>query len=427
MIREKFKRIIEDNNSMLTPIVRGLFEDSLRCFDAGIYRQAYILVYQGFIQYLRRVLLDAAKPTGYDQGKWNVMQAKLKNEKEFDEEVVDRIKQKTNEKVTPPQYAVLDIPDEVRRDFEFWRNRRNDCAHYKDYDVNQSHVLAFYSMLNQYLFTISVEGGKTRLLNEFKDAIDTKKTSPNRSLQPLVDKIMSMVKPEEMNSFFNELYSNFYLNAEYRFFSLLNDILHGSNKQLKEYLIDYMAKECDYLIKFLDYFPQNVGLLISNGNAREFWHEKLETSDNRFALIANMLKVFLIDKDDIEECLEYSINKTYDKYSGSWGQLREEDINILINNGFLDALKKTIMTSDFTSREYTMACYKCGFFESFMQYMPISVEFVEVIIGIFSAVYYPYTWAKIYIKYMVDNGGKKSKVEEICKEKGWKIPECIKK
>lgn len=410
---------------MLTPIVRGLFEDSLRCFDAGIYRQAYILVYQGFIQYLRGVLLDAAKPTDYDQGKWDGMQARLKKEKEFDEEVVNRIKQKTN--VTQSQYAVLDIPDEVRSGFEFWRNCRNACAHYTAYDVNQSHVLAFYSMLNQYLFKISVEGGKTRLLNEFKDAIDTKKTSPNRSLQPLVDKIKSMVKPEEMNGFFSELYSIFYLNAEYRFFSLLNDILNGSNKQLKEYLVDYMTKECKYLIKFLDFFPQNVGLLISMDDAREFWHEKLDISDNRFALIANMLKVLLIDKDDIEECLEYSINKTYDKYSGSWGQLCEEDINILINNGFLDALKKTIMTSDFTSREYAKACNKCGFFESFMQYMPISVEFVEVIIGIFSAVIYPYTWADIYKKYMVDNGGKKSEVEKICKEKVWQIPNCIKR
>lgn len=51
----------------------------------------------------------------------------------------------------------------------------------------------------------SVEGGKATLLNEFKDACDTTKTSPKDSLQPLVDKILTMVSIEDMDDFFEEL------------------------------------------------------------------------------------------------------------------------------------------------------------------------------------------------------------------------------
>ena len=36
MIINNFKKLIEDNKSMLNELTLGLFEDSIRCFDAGI-------------------------------------------------------------------------------------------------------------------------------------------------------------------------------------------------------------------------------------------------------------------------------------------------------------------------------------------------------------------------------------------------------
>lgn len=84
MIINNFKKLIEENKSMLNELTLGLFEDSIRCFDAGIYRQAYLLAYQGFTQYIRNIVRDAKMPTGYDPNKWNGVQAKLNNEKEFD-------------------------------------------------------------------------------------------------------------------------------------------------------------------------------------------------------------------------------------------------------------------------------------------------------------------------------------------------------
>lgn len=55
MIIDDFKKLVEDNKAMLNELTLGLFGDSIRCFDAGIYRQAYLLAYQGFTQYIRRL------------------------------------------------------------------------------------------------------------------------------------------------------------------------------------------------------------------------------------------------------------------------------------------------------------------------------------------------------------------------------------
>lgn len=62
MIINVFKKLIEDNKAMLNEQSSGLFEDSIRCFDASIYRQAYLLAYQGFSQHIRNMVLNAKMP-----------------------------------------------------------------------------------------------------------------------------------------------------------------------------------------------------------------------------------------------------------------------------------------------------------------------------------------------------------------------------
>lgn len=53
----------------------------------------------------------------------------------------------------------------------------------------------------QYLLNISVEGGMNTLIKEFDVYFDPLKTSPNDPIEPLLDKITSMVQPKEMLSF----------------------------------------------------------------------------------------------------------------------------------------------------------------------------------------------------------------------------------
>lgn len=52
MIINNFKKLIEENKSMLNELTLGLFEDSIRCFDAGIYRQAYLLALRNISEIL---------------------------------------------------------------------------------------------------------------------------------------------------------------------------------------------------------------------------------------------------------------------------------------------------------------------------------------------------------------------------------------
>lgn len=425
MIINNFKKLVEESKAMLNELTLGLFEDSIRCFDAGIYRQAYLLAYQGFTQYIRSIVRGAKMPTGYDLNKWNGVQAKLNNEKEFDEQVFTCIQQKNCPFGTPPVVAILDIPDTLRDDFTFWRNRRNDCAHYKAYDINASHVLAFYSMLNQHMLKITVEGGKSTLLREFADAFNPAKTSPKEPIQPLVDKILLMVHPSEMNDFFDDLQSATPLLFDAKFYSILEEILTGANAKLKQYVIAYL-RQSDDLVDFLSHYPEEVGQLVEESEVRTLWYTKLSCCRERFSIVAELISVGLLADGDVEECLERSIDNAYSQNDGI-GSICEAKTNLLIKHGLLDSLKSSKLNPEFTSRN----ARECGknhydFFRGLAYSLPIEKCTVEMMLDIFNQTEYPTVWCSIY-KQMLDNDHERgAQFQRIITDNGLTIPVCLK-
>lgn len=408
MIIDDFKTLVEDNKAMLNELTLGLFEDSIRCFDAGIYRQAYMLAYQGFTQYIRSVARNAKKPVGYNQSNWNKVQANLINEKEFDDQVFTCIQQKNCPTGTPPVVAILDMPDTLRSDFTFWRNRRNDCAHYKAYDINASHVLAFFSMLNQYMLKITVEGGKNTLLREFADAFNPAKTSPKSSIQPLVDKILLMVQPTEINDFFDSLQSVIGFHFDAKFYSILEGILSGANTELKKYVIAYLSQSND-LVDFLSQYPEEVGQLVAKDEVRTLWYSKLGCCRERFLIVAELISVGLLADDDVKECLERCIDNAYSQNDGM-GSISEAKINLLIKYGLLDCMKSSKLNPEFT-RRHARECGKnhYDFFRGIAYTLPMYKRVVEMMLAIFNQTEYPTVWCSIY-KEMLDND------EERCRQ-----------
>lgn len=425
MIINNFKKLIEENKSMLNELTLGLFEDSIRCFDAGIYRQAYLLAYQGFTQYIRSIVRDAKMPTGYDLHKWNGIQAKLKNDKEFDDQVFTCIQQKNCPTGTPPIVAILDIPDTLRDDFIFWRNRRNDCAHYKAYDINASHVLAFYSMMNQYMLKITVEGGKSTLLREFADAFNPAKTSPKESIQPLVDKILLMVHPSEMNDFFDGLQSATRFHFDAKFYSILEGILSSTNKELKTYVIAYLRQSND-LVAFLSHYPEEVGQLVEEGEVRSLWYSNLRSCRAHFSIVADLISVGLLADGEVEECLERCIDNAYSQNDGM-GSISEAKTKLLIKYGLLDSLKSTKLDPEFTRNN----ARECGqnhydFFRGIAYTLPINKCTVDMMLDIFNQTEYPTVWCSIF-KEMLDNDEERSKqFQKIIEDNELIVPPCLK-
>lgn len=426
MIVDDFQKHIDNNVSSFTDDEMGLFKDSIRCFHAAIYRPAYIMAYQGMMIYFRRLLQNAKMPNGYDSGKWTGIQKRLAKDKEWEEEVNNAIRTQPDSKSTPPVIALFCMSDSLRKDFNFWRNRRNDCAHYKEYDINDSHVLAFYSFLTQYLMKISVEGGMNTLLNEFKDACDSAKSSPKASLQPLVDKILTMVNPEEMNDFFASLDGAMGFSFNGRYEQTLANIIKGGNVELKGYAVAYVRSDDKVKKDLINRFPELVGHLVEKNEAREYWMKHLYYSRNRVAVLARMIMVGLIDPLEEDEAIRKVIDHSFNNNEGI-GEVSDEEMQVLKASGFFSALKEEYFNGDYTSKNaYDCGKNKYNFFYGYVAHLPVDKSFVEMMVDIFSRVDYPYVWSNILKEHFIESDSSfKALFDKVVIENGIKLPDCL--
>lgn len=426
MIVDDFLKLIEDNKKSFTEDEYGLFHDSVKCFYASIYRPAYIMAYQGMMIYFRRIIQNAKMPTGYDSGKWTGVQTRLSKDKEWEDEVNNAIRTQPDPKKTPPVIAIMSMADSLRKDFDFWRNRRNDCVHYKEYNINDSHVLAFYSFLTQYLLKISVEGGKATLLNEFKDACDPIKTSPNISLQPLVDKILVMVSPEEMDDFFEELEGamGYRFNGKYE--RLLASIIKGGNEVLRDYAIKFVKNKKVFKAELINSHPDLVGHLVDSAEVREFWMRYLKSCKNRVAVLARMIMIGLISPSEKNEAMSIVLKHGFDNNDGM-GEVTEVEILALKTAGFFNVLKKEYFNGDYTSNN-ALNCgkNKYDFFYGFVAHLPVDKDFVDMMVDIFSQANYPYVWANILKEHFLEKDATyKAEFDKVVSENGITLPECL--
>lgn len=429
MIVDDFQKQINDNKASFNDDELGLFQDSVRCFHAGIYRPAYILAYQAMMIYFRRLIQGAKMPTGFDTTKWNVMQLSLANDKTWEEEVNNAIRKQANPRATPPEVPILVMTDALRKDFDFWRNRRNDCAHYKEYNINDSHVLAFYSFLTQYLMKISVEGGMKTLLNEFSDACDPTKTSPNASLQPLVDKILVMVSPDEMDTFFEDLEGAMGYRFNGRYEGLLAGIIKGGNEELKRYVVKFVRANKNVKTELINSYPDLVGHLVEKTEVREYWMKDLKGNGfgkhNRVAILARMIMIGLIPPEERDEAMKKVLEHSFDNNDGM-GEVSEEEMLALKSAGFFEVLKEKYFNSDYTSKN----ARNCGknkydFFYGFVGNLPVDKEWVEVLCDIFSQADYPTVWCDMYKQYFLKKEEYKVQFNKVISENNIKVPDCL--
>ena len=120
---------LSENKQSLNEDVYGLFYDSYRCHKNDIDRPAYLLAYQGMMQFVRLTVLQSVnKPTGFADAEWeNQWLCPLRDDDKWDGIAFKCTQQQEN--VTLGKAAVMNIRQEVREKFVFWRQLRNVRNH----------------------------------------------------------------------------------------------------------------------------------------------------------------------------------------------------------------------------------------------------------------------------------------------------------
>lgn len=423
-----FEEWLDQSKSEFDDDVVGLFTDSIRCYKSNITRPAYLLAYQGLMQHIRLLMLKSAvPPTGITPIDWQTNYTNhLQDEEQWDKETFKCVQQGANGGGT----KILSIPKMAREKWEFWRQCRNVCAHYKSFDLNQAHTMALYSFIEQYIFQVFVEGSQSSLLREFDIFYDPSYTSPNADIEPLLLKIDKMVEEKELLIFLNEIQKLCNKHALFtdRFIDTISVAFQKCPLKVRKACQEYLQKDDDLMRRYLEKYPNDVLEVISSEgkSIHKFWYDVLPTYRSKLTVLALLQESGLIPEADIpganNRCITYSYQ--HNAY-GYYSPICQEHIDILEKNGYFSEFYKEYFNSEYSKSHYQDMNYKMDFLASHVEILPKDKKYVQSIISIFTQDYKPYALGNMLRDKYQNDPTYKAKIDQICKEEGLALPQCL--
>lgn len=385
--------------------LRAIMNDAIKCYKFNIPRPALMLSYLAFMLAVRHNLLASPKPDSMPEGNWIGIQNDLRREKGWDEKVMSCIKANSGNKV------VFNIDQSVRDDVEYWKNRRNDCAHYKKEDITLSHVSAFWSFLMCHYNQFTPLGSIQQCINEYNDYFDISKTPRGADQTAIFNRLELAVKTKEDYKAFMTGITKANEDEELK---LINKSLESP--QIQDIVRDYLNDDKRLCTYFLEAYPNKVSFVWGDAptKIRSFWYGSRLSINHRFRLFIELLKSHLIPMDEIEDSLHQLVQSGYDY--NECPHIEADDAKILYDLGletyFLPYIKK-----DFVCFNPKEKCYKTNFYIGFINTIGLT-EPIVITINDSMAGTFPYTLKDRIQNEILNNNTNRESYRNICIKNG---------
>lgn len=349
-------------------VLRDILNDAIRCYRNGIARPALMLSYIAFIQAVRDNLLKSDMPKGFNEPRWKASMSKLRQENAWDEQVISCIKCRDN----PPYF---ELTDSLRDDVCYWRNRRNDCAHYKDSEITLSHVAAFWVFIMDNYNKFTPIGSLMQSVNDYKRHYNVSITPKGTSTEVIFKRLCLAIKAEDdLLLFLKETDSCMEYEEQAQ---LLHDLLMDERHKTK--VISLLTGKLKRVKMYLALKPADVSVVLGNNleMTRKFWYEDFMLFASCANVYVEMLRAKMIPQGEIKESLEMLLKHEYKR--SAFYLDNPEDFNVLKENGLYDIFIEEYLSKDFVCNNPGEKCHKTDFYISLIQRGGISDKLIKVL------------------------------------------------
>lgn len=296
--------------------IKVLFDESIICYKAKAYRAALLFSYLGFTKILQNRILTSSNPENYEEREWTeYVQASLRKPDNWDLSLFKFTQQKGT---SASPKVIFDIPDELREQIKYWKNRRNECAHAKDEPIDYFHVESFWLFLQTHLPKLVVGSGFDSMLLKIDEHFDTFITPVTESHLNIVSEIGRAVISEKLLSFFVEaerIIKNHAVNItssyyKKRHLDFWDSIFQNCRTEVKEALIDYLKIDVERLNEFIFAYPNRINELgLEYAFGKNFWSTKEYFKSTDLKIIIALQRCGIIPVTDLEQITEALLNK----------------------------------------------------------------------------------------------------------------------
>lgn len=311
------------------------FNESVLAFKAGANRAALLFSYVGWGLALRDRLLRApGPPTGIQPGQWEAKMRDLRNDDKWDTEVFDCTQMKT------PAPIFL-VSEDVRAQVRYWKDRRNDCAHFKLNEIAAAHVDSFWAFVRSNLGRFVPLGSEAASIAAILRHFDTNLTPPGADLTPLVRKIPEAITLDRLKPFLMDVRSALTTSVgtlkvpRSEEFNVLLATCLSAGDQLGRAALEVLLDDHAILVGVLRMWPDCAGYLSDYPeHVRHLWRQDLfDRNHADLPVFGALVRNALIPEDQLSDANSRAV-------LGLRGELPlPTDVDALHRSGFFAALR----------------------------------------------------------------------------------------
>lgn len=387
-------------------VLRDILNDAIRCYRNGIARPALMLSYIAFIQAVRDNLLKSDMPKGFNEPRWKACMSKLRQENAWDEQVISCIKCRDK-----PSY--FELTDSLRDDVCYWRNRRNDCAHYKDSEITLSHVAAFWVFIMDNYNKFTPIGSLMQSVNDYKRHYNVSITPKGTSTEVIFKRLCLAIKTEDdLLLFLKETDSCMEYEEQAQ---LLHDLLMDERHKSK--VISLLTVKLKRVKMYLALKPVDVSVVLGNNPemTRKFWYEDFMLFASCANVYVEMLRAKMIPQGEIKESLDMFLKHEYKR--SAFRVDSQEDFNVLKENGIYDIFIEEYLSKEFVCDNPREKCYKTDFYISLIQRGGITDKLIKALSESIKGTF-PYTLTNRLKDEIFNDGKSKKQYYDFIKKQG---------
>ncbi|PDY91016.1 hypothetical protein CON09_15930 [Bacillus anthracis] len=400
-----------------------LFKESIVCYKAAAYRASLLFSFLGLQTIIKYRVLESKKPDNYNEHAWKAVCDNLRKDEKWDEEVNTSVNKKDRGKV------IFNISEDLRSQYTYWKNRRNDCAHSKENIINNSHVESFWLFLQSNLAKLAVKGSKEALLEKISKHFDIRFTSINTGYSHILADISHAINEEELEEFYNEVHTIFITitNTQNVFVSDKDihpfikfwDDLFNIGGAVTEKLVSFFKRPDNNGIfrQYLEQIPKGVIYFRDDAHfIRNLWYEKLPKHYLKYKILSSMLRNNLIPNEEKDEAFSRLINEA------AGAKVDEEDFYVLKDSGFFEKLRE-IAFEEGLINDFTWSKINTELVLLYLNKVGLDERIADRIISTFSRTNYPWALCSALRTNFEENEELKEQFKELARNLSRPIPE----
>jgi hypothetical protein len=327
-LRLHFERWIKEQN--ISSRTEELINEAVTCYRGEAYKAALLFSFLSFQNIIKERMLTASKPPGYKEDFWNKIQGELRSDDIWESKVIECVNRNK-------PASIFKLTDDIKHQYFYWKDRRNDCAHAKGNKIDYSHVETFWLFFESNLAKFGVNGGKESLLERLKIFFDSSLTPRDEDPTPIINDIPSSVDQSDFNEVL-EMIHNLTVGVTldkskipfwHQLFSLDGDF--------RDHLIDFLITKKGLCLAILVDDPSKVRHFSKDPTfIRLLWKEMIYNSYKHYRIIIGLLRHKLIPCNQLKDVVETATRKINDTL---FIRPEENDLLTLEDSGFFDEFK----------------------------------------------------------------------------------------